>query len=151
MSPDLQKQINAIETIKHKLDQSHDTDRDYLPPLLRELRAYIFQVHASYETSMEITIWKDYLQTPKSFWDFGVLFERMTFEDKRRIVHSLHDDFPNRLTIRLNELRNVFAHKKGETVRSEYNKDIKRLEAYELLEEAHDALNDFFARRARIE
>jgi hypothetical protein len=151
MNPNLQKLISTIETIKHKLDQSHDTDRDYLPPLLRELRAYIFQVHASYETSMEIIIWRDYLKTPKNFWDFGALFERMTFEDKRRIVHSLHDEFPNRLTVRLNELRNVFAHKKGETVRSEYNEDTKRLEAYELLEEAHDALNDFFARRAGVE
>jgi hypothetical protein len=151
MSPELQRIINAIEEIKHRLDQSHDTDRDYLPPLLRELRAYIFQVHASYETSMELVIWKDYLKTPKNFWDFGKLFERMTFEDKRRIVHSLHDDFPNRHTVRVNELRNVFAHRKGEAVRNEYNEDTKRLDAYELLDEAHDALNDFFARRAGVE
>jgi len=151
MTPELRQLVADIEAIKHKLDQSHDTDRDYLPPLLRELRTYIFQVHASFETSLEIIIWKDYLRTPKNFWDFGDLFERMSFEDKRRIVHSLHDDFPNRLTVKLNELRNVFAHKKGETVRNGYNVDAKRLEAYKLLEEAHNALNNFFARRAGVE
>jgi hypothetical protein len=151
MPPEVQQLVNEIATIKQKLDQSHDTDRDYLPPLLRELRTYIFQVHANYETSMEIIIWKDYLKSSKNFWDFDALFERMTFEDKRRLVRSMHSDFPNRLTVKLNDLRNVFAHRKGEAVRNGYNDDAKRLEAYKLLEEAHDSLNDFFARRAGIE
>lgn len=147
MTPEMQQLVADIEAIKHKLNQSNDTDPDYMSPLLKELRNYVLQVHASFERSLEIIIWKDYLKSSESFWHFTDLFERMTFEDKRRIAHKLQPDFPNRVTVKLNELRNFFAHQRGELIRNTYNDDHKRLEAFEFLEEAHDAQNAFFAAR----
>lgn len=147
MTPEQIQVLADIETIQHKLDQSHDTDPDYLPPLLRKLRTYVFQVHASFETILEIIIWKDYLKSSEPYGSFTLLFERLGFYDKQKIVHKIHVDFPNSVTTKLNELRNTFAHQKGETLRNTYNTDVKNLEAYQLLGQAHDELNAWFAAR----
>lgn len=147
MDLELKKIIAEIDDIKRKLDHSHETDQDYLPKILHELRAYIFQVHASYETSLEIMIWKNYLKTSRNFWDFEKLFELLSFNDKQRIVHSEFPSFPSTFCTKINELRNSFAHKRGEILRNEYD-DRKRLEVYRLLKESHDALNNFFVDQA---
>lgn len=144
MHPDLERIISEIEAIKEKLDHSHDTDIDYLHPLLRELRTYILQVHASYEKSLEILIWRSYSMKSESPEAYDLLFERMTFYDKQKIVHKIHPNFPDNITTKLNELRNAFAHKKGETIRFQYSDDSERLKAYKLLENANDALSAFW-------
>ncbi|HEX9153622.1 MAG TPA: hypothetical protein VF809_02265, partial [Candidatus Saccharimonadales bacterium] len=77
--------------------------------------------------------------------------ERLDFYSKQKIVHKLHADFPNAKTEKLNNLRNIFAHQKGETLRNTYNTDAKHLEAYKLLEQAHDALNAWFTARQATE
>ena len=147
MSPEQREILANIETVQRKLDLSHDTDPDYMPPLLKKLRTYVFQVHASFETSLEIIIWKDYLKSSEPYGSFSLLFERLDFYSKQKVVHKIHADFPNSTTAKLNELRNIFAHQKGETLRNTYDTDAKLLEAYELLEQAHDALNAWFASR----
>jgi hypothetical protein len=147
MPPETRQILADINTIKDKLDRSNDTDPNFWSQELKELRIYIFQVHASHEMSIELIIYKDYLKSSKPFWDFLAMFERMTFEDKLRLVRKIHNDFPNRETVKLNELRNVFAHQKGETIRNAYNSPTKRLEAYQVLERAHDTLNAWFATR----
>lgn len=150
MSPDARRIAADIGRIKYKLDESHDTDQDYMPPLLKELRTYIFQVHANFEFSLEMIIWKDYLATSKPHSDFSLLFEKMSFYDKQRIVHKQDVNFPNAITTRLNELRNHFAHQRGQLLRDEYRLDQVRLDAYKLLEEAHDTLNDYWLQRRGI-
>lgn len=145
MNSDQTKILSDIKAITDELDQSHNTDPDYLSPHLRKLKTYILQVHASYETSLELIIFKDYLKSSESFLSFRALFERMTFYDKQRLVHSIHPTFPNARTTKINKLRNDFAHQKGQDVRNTYNTDAKLLEVYQLLKQANDELNNFFA------
>ena len=149
MTPEQEQVLSKIKDIKNLLNRSHDGDPDYLPQHLRELRTYILQVHASYERSFELIIYKDYLKSSESFLSFEKLFERMTFEDKKRLAHSIHTNFPNSMATNINELRNNFAHKKGMDIRNTYNTDEKCLKAYELLEQAHRALNNFFEHQQR--
>jgi hypothetical protein len=147
MTPEERQILAEIEAIQQKLDQFNDTDPDYMPPLLVKLQAYVFQVHTNYETNLEVIIWKDYLRSGKPYGSFTMLFERLDFYSKQKIVHKLHDDFPNGITTKLNELRNTFAHQKGEVLRSTYDTDTKILKAYQLLERARDELDAWFAIR----
>lgn len=150
MDPGARQTIEDIGRIKYKLDESHDTDKDYMPPLLKELRTYVFQVHANFEFSLEMIVWKDYLATDKAHGELSLLFEKMSFYDKQRIVHKQDANFPNTITTKLNELRNHFAHQRGQALRDEYRGDQARLDAYKLLEEAHDKLNNYWLQRRGI-
>lgn len=145
MSPEAQIITDEIKSIKNDLDRSNDTSPDYLPTDIKELRSHILQVHATFETCMEIVIWQDYFGAGKPLSDFTEMFERMTFEDKRLIIRRIQPNFPN--PRKLNELRNYFAHQKGEVIRAKYGDHQKRLDAYRLLKSAHDKLNQFFAAR----
>jgi hypothetical protein len=145
MEAEKEKILNEIKSIQQSLDHSHDMDPDYLPPELRELKDYIFRVHAAYEKSLEMAMWRSYLKPTQTYGTFSLLFERMTFYDKQVIVHSVHPTFPNKLTTKLNELRNFFVHKKGTTIREKYSTNQALLDVYRLLKESHDALNNFWA------
>jgi hypothetical protein len=144
--------LKVIDEIRRKLDQAHNTDRDYLPRHLHELRTYILQTHAGAEADLEYIIWSDYLRSSKNLTEFGELFSRMSFFDKLRIVRELHQDaFPCSEVYKLNELRNIFAHQKSDALRSAYAKDRALVEAYEQLEHTLDALNNYWADRYGIE
>ena len=58
MSPEAQIITDEIKSIKNDLDRSNDTSPDYLPTDIKELRSHILQVHATFETCMEIVIWQ---------------------------------------------------------------------------------------------
>jgi hypothetical protein len=68
------------------------------------------------------------------------------------IVRELaRETFPSGEVHQLNELRNKFAHQKGEELRNAYTTDGALLESYELLARTHNALNNYWASRYGIE
>lgn len=140
----MQQLVNEIKRIKYKLEKSHSEDTIlYIPPQLRELRNYIFQVHSDYELSLEIIIKGNYLND-KPFELFHELFAQITFAGKLKITRQFASDFPRKAAEEVNNLRNDFAHKKGSELYCEHMDESELLDIYKKLEKAHDKLNTYW-------
>ena len=139
--------VNEIQRIKLRFDESHDTNPDYISPFIKELRQYVFQIHASYEQSMEIIIKGQFLRDNVTYDAARPLFDELSFYSKLKIVAPLKKDFPRKTADKLNRLRNDFAHKKGMALRDKYsngqNPVTRLMEEYQFLEVANDELNYF--------
>ncbi len=137
--------IGEIKQIQQELDFAHDTDPNYISPLIKELRNHIFQLHTSYEQSMELVIKSHYVKSNISIEATRPLFEQITFSGKLKIIRNLDPKFPVAQAESVNKLRNKFAHKKGAEIRSLVPDDSERLSSYRKLKEAFDELNSFWA------
>lgn len=135
--------LTEIQQIQRELDESHDTDIDYLPLYIKDLRNYIFQVHAAFEQSMKTLIIMNYLQHDKPYKSHILLLEQISFEGKMRIVAPISPLFPLKNAKQLNHLRNSFAHQEGESLRQTYN-DLTRLKVLRFLKRCNQKLNDFW-------
>ncbi|GAA2049012.1 hypothetical protein GCM10009839_63490 [Catenulispora yoronensis] len=143
--------VSEVERIKRKFDELNDADpEDYLPPLLNELRKYIFQIHASYERSLELLLLIDFFNGYIEYESGATVLDELSFFSKLKLVHKAHPKFPHRLAEKLNKLRNDFAHKKGSTLRAGWNDDQKRMEEFQFLEKAHDELESFWKEYVKL-
>lgn len=146
MSPEMQALVAEIKQIQLTLDQAHDVDMDYLPPLVRDLRNYIFQVHASYEQSLQLLIIQHYFVQGRPYDEYLQVLENITFEGKLKIVSLYEPAFPLRSAKKLNFIRNDFAHKNGMQLRQAFD-DRDRLKVYKYLMKCHERHWDFWRQR----
>lgn len=136
------EEIKEIQTL---LNHSHDTDPDYFPPELNKIKLHIFQIHASYERSLQILIMLNYFPNNKKYGEYEPLFEQITFDGKAKIVEIGHPQFPLVTAKKLNLIRNEFTHKKGMILREKYWPTKRMHKLYKFLKKAHDESNDFWA------
>lgn len=141
MDPETFALVTEIDGIQHVLNEAHDVDWDYLPPPVRDMRNYVFQVHASFEQSMQLVITYHHLKRP--YTSHSLLLEQITFEGKMKIVAADAPLFPLREAKKLNLLRNELAHKAGERLRQAYD-DQTRLKVYRFLKRSNARLNEFW-------
>lgn len=140
---DLENLKSEIEAVKHELDESHDQDPDFLPIAIRELRTYVFQIHASFEQSLQNLIALSYLNAEKPYDTKLFILEQITFEGKMKLIKPLYPDFPIKTAKKINILRNEFAHKQGQSIREAYG-DNERLKVFRFLKKSNDKLNAFW-------
>jgi len=146
---------DKINTIKSNLQDAEDTDFQYMSEPVKDLRHYVLYIHSSLEASLEIRIInhikKQLPFTPQHTQEkvnfahnMRVILNEMDFSKKIKIAQN-QGSIPVNIVGKLhavNDIRVYFSHPTTYMNKLiEYKDDNKELEAYEILDVAHQAMN----------